>query len=84
MIEAWTPLEEDQDRLRNKSGANRLGFALLLKSFEVEVRFPEAADSDDRHAPHDRPGHCAPLTPLRTSGRLGLPIPAKATLRLRV
>ncbi|MET9520583.1 DUF4158 domain-containing protein [Streptomyces sp. NPDC002994] len=36
-------LEEDQERLRNKSGANRLGFALLLKFFEVEVRFPEDA-----------------------------------------
>lgn len=27
--------------MRNKSGANRLGFALLLKFFEVEARFPE-------------------------------------------
>ncbi|MFJ9975276.1 DUF4158 domain-containing protein [Streptomyces sp. NPDC090621] len=41
MIEVWTLLEEDQERLRNKSGANRLGFALLLKFFEVEARFPE-------------------------------------------
>jgi hypothetical protein len=43
LIEVWTLLEEDQDRLRNKSGANRLGFALLLKFFEVEARFPEDA-----------------------------------------
>ncbi|MFF4391263.1 Tn3 family transposase [Streptomyces sp. NPDC001552] len=41
LIEVWTLLEEDQERLRNKSGANRLGFALLLKFFEVEARFPE-------------------------------------------
>ncbi|MFF7656764.1 hypothetical protein ACFZCY_44395 [Streptomyces sp. NPDC007983] len=34
LIEVWTLLEEDQERLRNKSGANRLGFALLLKFFE--------------------------------------------------
>nr|WP_214661068.1 DUF4158 domain-containing protein [Streptomyces polyasparticus] len=27
--------------MRNKSGANRFGFALLLKFFEVEARFPE-------------------------------------------
>jgi hypothetical protein len=40
-IEVWTLLEEDQERLRNKSGANRLGFALLLKVFEVAARFPE-------------------------------------------
>ncbi|MGA5471713.1 DUF4158 domain-containing protein [Streptomyces arboris] len=42
LIEVWTLLEEDQERLRNKSGANRLGFALLLKFFEVEARFPES------------------------------------------
>jgi Domain of unknown function (DUF4158) len=28
-------------QLRNKSGANRLGFAMPLKLFEVEARFPE-------------------------------------------
>ncbi|MFJ4429050.1 DUF4158 domain-containing protein [Streptomyces bobili] len=43
LIEVWTLLEEDQERLRNKSGANRLGFALFLKFFEVEARFPENA-----------------------------------------
>jgi hypothetical protein len=37
LIEVWTLLEEDQERLRNKSGANRLGFALLLKFFEVDA-----------------------------------------------
>jgi hypothetical protein len=41
LIEVWTLLDDDEKRLRNKSGANRLGFALLLKFFEVEVRFPE-------------------------------------------
>ncbi|MFJ4916678.1 Tn3 family transposase [Streptomyces sp. NPDC088726] len=43
LIEVWTLLEEDQERLRNKSGANRSGFALLLRFFEVEARFPEDA-----------------------------------------
>jgi len=43
LIEVWTLLEDDMKRLRNKSGANRLGFAMLLKFFEVEARFPEAA-----------------------------------------
>lgn len=43
LIEVWTLLEDDQERLRNKSGANRLGFALLLKFFEVEARLPEDA-----------------------------------------
>ncbi|WP_217246974.1 hypothetical protein [Streptomyces sp. AC602_WCS936] len=31
LIEVWTPLEDDMDRLRKKSGVARLGFALLLK-----------------------------------------------------
>ncbi|WEO92723.1 hypothetical protein A6P39_000475 [Streptomyces sp. FXJ1.172] len=37
LIEVWTLLEEDQERLRNKSGANRLGFALLLKFTDVAI-----------------------------------------------
>ena len=44
LIEVWTLLEDDMKRLRNKSGANRLGFAMLLKFFEVEARFPETAE----------------------------------------
>ncbi|MET7356049.1 hypothetical protein [Streptomyces mirabilis] len=43
MIEVWTLLEDDMKKLRNTSGTNRLGFALLLKFFEVEARFPEDA-----------------------------------------
>ncbi|SCF67738.1 protein of unknown function [Streptomyces sp. MnatMP-M27] len=43
LIEVWTMLEDDMKRVRNKSGATRLGFALLLKFFEVEARFPESA-----------------------------------------
>nr|WP_214662244.1 DUF4158 domain-containing protein [Streptomyces polyasparticus] len=43
LIEVWTLLEDDMGKLRNKSGANRLGFALFLKFFEVEARFPESA-----------------------------------------
>ncbi|OEV04601.1 Tn3 family transposase [Streptomyces oceani] len=43
LIEVWTLLEDDMKRVGNKSGATRLGFALLLKFFEVEARFPESA-----------------------------------------
>jgi len=32
--------EADQELVANKSGATRLGFALLLKFFELEARFP--------------------------------------------
>ncbi|MGW1817441.1 hypothetical protein ACWCQM_28220 [Streptomyces sp. NPDC002125] len=48
LIEAWTLLEEDQERLRNKWGANRLGFALLLSSSRWTPgsrRTPSAAGS---------------------------------------
>lgn len=41
LTEDWTLLEDDMKRLRNTSGANRLGFAMLLKFFEVQARFPE-------------------------------------------
>ncbi len=40
LIASWTLLPEDADMLVNKSGATRLGFALLLKFFESEARFP--------------------------------------------
>lgn len=43
LIEVWTPLEEDQEGLRNKSGASRLGLTVLLKFIEAEARFPEDA-----------------------------------------
>ncbi|WP_406314539.1 DUF4158 domain-containing protein [Streptosporangium sp. NBC_01639] len=43
LIEVWTLFEDDMKKVRNKSGATRLGFTLLLKFFEVEARFPESA-----------------------------------------
>ena len=43
LISCWTLLEEDRQLLANKSGATRLGFALLLKYFEIEGRFPRHA-----------------------------------------
>jgi len=40
LVESWTLLEDDRVLIGNKSGATRLGFALLLKFFEIEARFP--------------------------------------------
>jgi hypothetical protein len=40
LVEHWTLGEEDIRALRNKTGATRLGFAVLLKFFEQEGRFP--------------------------------------------
>ena len=42
-VESWTLLGDDWKRVGNKSGATRLGFAVLLKFFELEARFPRAA-----------------------------------------
>jgi hypothetical protein len=43
LVESWTLLGDDWKRVGNKSGATRLGFAVLLKFFELEARFPRAA-----------------------------------------
>jgi hypothetical protein len=40
LIVAWTLVEDDWRLLGNKSGATRLGFALVLKYFEIEGEFP--------------------------------------------
>ena len=40
LIEHWTLTEEDVNLLDPRTGHNRLGFAVLLKFFEVEGRFP--------------------------------------------
>jgi hypothetical protein len=40
LIACWTLDEDDWKVLANKTGATRLGFALLLKFFDLEGRFP--------------------------------------------
>ncbi len=40
LIASWTLVEHDWRLVGNKAGATRLGFALLLKFFELEGRFP--------------------------------------------
>jgi len=44
LIGSWTPVGRDWALVGNQSGATRLGFALLPKFFEFEVRFPRGAD----------------------------------------
>ena len=43
LIASWTLIDDDWRLLANRAGANRLGFALLLKFFELEARFPRHA-----------------------------------------
>lgn len=48
LIACWTLVEADWKLLANKRGATRLGFALLLKFFEIEARFPRQASEVPR------------------------------------
>ncbi|MDQ2815211.1 MAG: DUF4158 domain-containing protein [Actinomycetota bacterium] len=40
LIEVWTLVESDWDLIANKAGVTRLGFAVMLKFYEIEGRFP--------------------------------------------
>jgi hypothetical protein len=40
LIEHWTLHVEEPALLGNKTGATRLGFAVLFKFFQKEARFP--------------------------------------------
>jgi hypothetical protein len=42
LIEQWTLLPNEMTMLANKTGANRLGFAVLLKFFQYETKFPSS------------------------------------------
>ena len=44
LVESWTLIGEDWQLVGNKTGATRLGFAVLLKFFEVEARFPRSPE----------------------------------------
>src|SRR3954453_14687326 len=42
LVEQWTLLPDELAWLGKKTGSTRLGFALLLKFFQIEGRFPLA------------------------------------------
>jgi hypothetical protein len=44
IVGSWTLVDEDWRLVANKAGATRLGFALLLKFFELEARFPAGVE----------------------------------------
>jgi Domain of unknown function (DUF4158) len=50
LIDCWTLVDDDWGLVANKSGATRLGFAVLLKFFELEGRFPRHAGEVPRPA----------------------------------
>ena len=48
LVESWTLLPLELELVGNKSGPTRLGFALLLKFFALEARFPAAKNEIPR------------------------------------
>jgi hypothetical protein len=40
LIDHWTLLPAERELLANKTVATRLGFAIMLKAFALEGRFP--------------------------------------------
>ena len=40
LIGAWTLVEGNWDLIANKADVTRLGFAVMLKFYEIEGRFP--------------------------------------------
>jgi hypothetical protein len=42
LIEEWTLVPRELERLGNKTGSTRLGYAVLLKFFQREGRFPDS------------------------------------------
>ena len=40
LVERWSLDGDDRRLVGNKTGVTRLGFAVLLKFFEIEARFP--------------------------------------------
>jgi Domain of unknown function (DUF4158) len=51
----WTLSGEERALLANKTGATRLAFAVLLKAFQYDGRFPE----DREDVPHSLVAHLA-------------------------
>ena len=68
---------QDWELVANKSGATRLGFALLLKFFELEARFPRGPEEVPspphglRAAPRLSPQPSPPPTANPTTGTSG-------------
>lgn len=44
LIENWTLIPTELELVRNKVGGNQIGFALLLKYFQLFARFPDSSE----------------------------------------
>jgi len=61
LIASWTLVDADQELLARLHGGSRLGFALMLKFFEIEGRFPR------------QPGELPPVAVDFVARQLGVP-----------
>jgi hypothetical protein len=50
LIDVWTLVKSDWDLIANKAGVTRLGFAVMLKFYEIEGRFPAYREEVPRAA----------------------------------
>jgi hypothetical protein len=75
LVDYWTLLPDELALLANKAGAMRLGFAALLKFFQIEGRFP-------LHK-HELPPAAVPAAD-RSGGASGESIPHACARRLPV
>ncbi|SRR5712692_3229554 len=70
LIEHFTLVQEDLETLANKSGPTRLGFALLLKCFQYEGRFPHGKHEIPKdvvnYVAHQQGIWQLPMAPIKT------------------
>src|SRR4051794_18968919 len=64
LVEHWTLTHDECELLRNRTDRSRMGFAVLLKFFQVEGRFP----SDSQEVPPAALGHLADQLGLSRDG----------------
>ncbi|WP_017293915.1 DUF4158 domain-containing protein, partial [Geminocystis herdmanii] len=44
LIENWTLIPQELKLLTNKIGGNKIGFAIILKYFQLRARFPDTSE----------------------------------------
>ena len=70
LVESWTLIGVDWQLVGNKTGATRLGFAVLLKFFEVEARFPRSPEE----VPAQAVVYLAEQVKVEPAGLRGVPV----------
>lgn len=80
IVGSWTLVDDDWRLVGNKTGSTRLGFALLLKFFDLEARFPSSA----AELPPEAVAYVAKQVAVDVDGLVGYDWSARAIKRHRV